>query len=90
MKSVIAVIGLPTDVNSSFERGPAKAPSAIRDALWSERGNLSCSNGMEIGADIALEDHGNLSLSENAQSDDLIIRNAVAKVLGSGPIKVLA
>jgi arginase len=89
MKPVIAVIGLPTDVNSSFERGPAKAPSAIRDALWSERGNLSCSNGMEIGADIALEDHGDLSLSENAQSDDLIIRNAVAKVLDNGAVPFL-
>jgi arginase len=45
MKPMIALIGLPTDVNSSFERGPASAPSVIREALWSDRGNLACSNG---------------------------------------------
>ncbi len=89
MRPVITMIGLPTDVNSSFERGPATAPSAIRDALWSERGNLACSNGMEIGVDIRLEDQGDLPLSEQTPSDDLLIRDAVSRVAEDGAIPFL-
>ncbi|NCU12903.1 MAG: agmatinase, partial [Sphingomonadaceae bacterium] len=44
---VIDLIGLPSDSNSSFERGPALAPNAIRRALWSDRGNLACEDGQE-------------------------------------------
>ena len=61
---VIDLIGLPSDSNSSFERGPALAPAAIRAALWSDRGNLACENGMEIGQDFELADRGDLPLRE--------------------------
>ncbi|MEQ1549310.1 MAG: agmatinase [Chakrabartia sp.] len=77
------LIGIPTDINSSFERGPAKAPGHIRAALWSDRGNLSCENGYEIGREIALNDVGDLALTETT-GDDAIIRDAVAKSLSSG------
>ena len=73
----IALIGLPTDVNSSFERGPAQAPAAIRSALWSDRGNLACSDGSEIGIDIAFDDLGDLPLTEVVESDDALISAAV-------------
>jgi arginase len=88
-KPIITVIGLPTDVNSSFERGSASAPSAIREALWSDRGNLSCGSGMEIGWDITLDDQGDLPLTEQTQSDDALIRAAVANALESGAIPLL-
>ena len=35
------LIGLPSDINSSFERGPALAPPLVRAALWSDRGNAA-------------------------------------------------
>ena len=79
------LIGLPTDCNSSFTRGPAAAPQAIRSALWSDRGNLAAEDGQEIGHDFLLEDRGDLPLTETA-GDDAIIRAAVAESLGAGAI----
>jgi arginase len=86
MKPIIALIGLPTDVNSSFERGPASAPSAIRKALWSERGNLACSNGLEVGHQISIQDLGDLPLTEDTAHDDNLIRNAVAQAIAAASI----
>lgn len=82
------LIGLPTDCNSSFARGPAAAPQAIRAALWSDRGNLAAEDGLEIGHDFMLEDRGDLPLTETA-GDDAIIRAAVAESLGVGAIPLL-
>jgi agmatinase len=77
------LIGLPTDCNSSFARGPAAAPEAIRRALWSDRGNLACEDGQEIGQDFLLEDRGDLPLTETP-TDDALIREAVTATLGAG------
>ena len=81
----IALIGLPSDSNSSFERGPAQAPAAIRAALWSDRGNLACQDGFEIGVDFALEDHGDLALTETA-ADDAVIAAAIEASIRSGAV----
>lgn len=84
----IALIGLPTDINSSFERGPAAAPSAIRAALFSDRGNMSCEDGSEVGVDFTLTDLGDLPLTE-ARNDDALIRNGVISAMDSGAIPLL-
>ena len=73
MKPLFHLIGLPTDCNSSFERGAALAPSAIRAALWSDRGNLACENGMEVGIDFRIDDRGDLLLDESSQDDTRIL-----------------
>ena len=82
------LIGLPTDCNSSFARGPAAAPAAIRAALWSERGNLAAEDGQEIGHDFLLEDRGDLALTETA-ADDAAICAAVAESLAKGAVPLL-
>jgi arginase len=84
----IALIGLPTDINSSFERGPASAPAAIRAALFSDRGNMSCEDGSEVGVDFTLDDQRDLPLTEGP-SDDGLIRASVAAALQSGAIPLL-
>lgn len=68
----IHLLGLPTDVNSSFLRGPAKAPPLIREALYSDRGNQASELGLEIGQDIDLVDEGDLILAETPADFDLI------------------
>ena len=79
MKPAIHLIGLPTDINSSFERGPAIAPAAIRAALSSDRGNASTESGLEIGIDIDLVDKGDLPLTDSdVAADDRSIADAVA------------
>ncbi len=85
---VIDLIGLPSDCNSSFERGPALAPDLIRRALWSDRGNSSCENGMEVGEHFTLADRGNLPLQECA-ADDALITEAVGTSLASGAIPLI-
>jgi len=83
------LIGLPTDCNSSFSRGPAAAPGAIRAALWSDRGNLAAEDGQEIGHDFLLEHRGDLPLTEATPADDELIRAAVTESLQAGAIPLL-
>lgn len=82
----IRLFGLPTDINSSFERGAAGGPAAIRAALWSDRGNMASELGGEIGDDIALTDNGDLPLTENTAEDDAAIRRHVAVLREDGEV----
>lgn len=82
----IRLFGLPTDINSSFERGAAAGPAAIRAALWSDRGNMASELGPEIGTDIALTDDGDLPLTEDTAQDDAAIRRHIAYVREDGEI----
>ena len=83
----IHLIGLPTDVHSSFLRGPARAPAAIRAQLASEHGNLASERGSEIGLEIDLVDRGDLPLAEGSGDDRLIV-DGVAQSLRQGAIPV--
>src|SRR5215813_3357274 len=46
----VALIGIPWDENSSFMRGAAKAPPAIRAAFKSESANLWSETGIDFGS----------------------------------------
>lgn len=88
MTPTFHLIGLPTDSNSSFARGPAAAPAAIRAALWSDRGNLAAEDGQEIGIDFLLEDRGDLPLAETV-ADHATIRGGVTDSLNAGAVPLL-
>lgn len=88
MTTPIRLIGLPTDRNSSFLRGPANAPAAIRDALFSDAGNAASESGAEIGREIVIDDLGDLPLAEEA-GDDALIEQAVARAIGDGHAPLL-
>jgi agmatinase len=68
----VHLLGLPTDRHSSFLRGPAKAPAAIRAALFSDSSNLAAENGLELGADVTWTDDGDVALQERDGDDELI------------------
>lgn len=72
----VRLIGLPTDSHSSFLRGAASAPAAIRAALASDHANMACESGLELGAGIALDDRGDLALNEDAGDFDRIVAAA--------------
>jgi agmatinase len=81
------LIGLPTDSHSSFLRGPAQAPDAIRAALASDHANMATERGAELGRDITFEDHGNLPLDESDGDVGRISAAAsVAAKAGTTPI----
>ena len=62
-KDQVAVLGLPNDEGSSFLRGCALAPPLIREAFYSDHGNLTSESGMDLGKQPRLVDTGDLDLS---------------------------
>jgi len=58
----VTLLGAPSDANSSFLRGAAQAPAAIRAALHSESANLWSESGVDLGAQGVLRDGGDLDL----------------------------
>jgi agmatinase len=84
-KRRVELVGLPTDVHSSFLRGPALAPPLIRAALWSPHGNAASERGLELGAEIDLHDRGDLDLREEPE-DDARITRAIAEICAAGAV----
>lgn len=83
----VALLGLPTDQHSSFLRGAAKAPPAIRAALHSSHSHLTASNGRVLDADL-LHDLGDAPLREDEGDFDRMVE-AVRAAFAQGPAVVL-
>ena len=60
---MVAVLGIPWDENSSFLRGSALAPGAIRQVLRSGSGNWCCERGMDLSQISDWCDTGDLDFS---------------------------
>ena len=58
------LLGVPFDENSSYQRGSAAAPPLIRDALRCDSSNTWTELGVDIGAEGAYKDAGDLTLSD--------------------------
>lgn len=87
-KASVALIGAPTDIHSSFMRGPAAAPAAIRAALASDHANSFAEDGTDIGTDVDMHDVGDLCLTE-AHGDDALIEAAVTEAALSGAMPLI-
>lgn len=83
--ATIRLIGLPTDSHSSFLRGAAGGPAAIRAALVSDHSNMAAECGLEIGKDTTLEDAGDLPLDESPDDVERI-RGAGAQAVRDGVV----
>jgi len=79
------LLGLPYDASSSYQRGAAEAPRAIRDALWSPSANSWTELGVNIGAEGIITDAGDLELA-NCKPPDArrTIETGVARLLAMG------
>ena len=62
MPDTVALIGIPFDEYSSFMRGPAKAPSAIRQTLHNGASNWFAENGVNLDTHPLFRDLGDLTL----------------------------
>jgi len=62
MPETVALIGIPFDEYSSFMRGSAKAPQAIRQTLHNGASNLFAENGVDLGGHPLFHDLGDLTL----------------------------
>ena len=68
-----ALVGVPSDRNSSFLRGSAAAPRAIRAVLFSPAGNMFTEGGVNLAGRI--DDRGDLPLNEG-DGDFALIESA--------------
>jgi arginase len=82
----VGLLGLPTDSHSSFVRGAAKGPPAIRAALHSPHAHLTATNGLSM--DAVLRDLGDVAVAEDA-GDFERMTAAVAEAFRAGPAVVL-
>ena len=84
----LALLGLPWDRSSSFERGAAAAPPHIRRALWSPSTNSATEAGVDIEP-ATLDDHGDLALGEDPAEARQAIERGVAAILAAGGVPLL-
>lgn len=78
------LLGLPYDASSSFLRGAAVAPPVIRQALHSPAGNPWTETGVDLGADGALGDAGDVPLGTSGAEVRAKIEASVRTLLESG------
>jgi arginase len=80
-----ALLGVPYDASSSYQRGTAGAPVLIREALWSEAGNTWTEAGIDL-KDGCLDDEGDLGFTDREPGADARARieEAVGSILDSG------
>ena len=67
---MVAIVGVPSDENSSFLRGPAQASGQIRQVLHSGSSNLCAENGHDLGQEPRLLDVGDMPLGPGTWQAD--------------------
>lgn len=82
----ICVLGIPFDENSSFRRGPALAPSRIRESYFSHSSNLWTEQGIDLGSIGGLYDMGDVDDMGDLECSDIpsffdVITNTVDTLL---------
>ncbi|MFN8582526.1 MAG: agmatinase [Gemmatimonadaceae bacterium] len=82
------LIGVPYDAKSSFARGPALGPAAIRSALHSPAGNSYSEDSIEVLSPRILGDVGDIVV-EGVEYPLEPIRRAVVGVIDSGSVPVV-
>jgi len=70
----VVLLGVPSDANSSYLRGCAAAPAAIRAALWSESTNSWTETGIDLARAELLADAGDVDLGAEPEDFGAIER----------------
>jgi arginase len=81
--AAVCLIGIPSDENSSFLRGAAGGPAAVREALRCGASNLCAENGIDLGCSNHFSDAGNIGSPDN-QPDFRKIRERVGEIIDEG------
>jgi arginase len=83
------LVGVPTDRNSSYLRGPASAPAAIRKVLFSGASNLTSESGVALDGGARMVDTGDLALTETDADLEVIESAFRSDSLGGRPFLAL-
>ena len=84
----LALLGILWDEYSSFLRGPAEAPPAIRQALHSDASNLCSELGVDFGNEPRFVDLGDREIP-SGEEGYMSIEGHVAKVLADGAMPLI-
>jgi len=84
----VALIGINSDVHSSYRRGPASAPEIIRKALHCGSANLCSELGVDLDTSPGFVDVGDSPCANDAQGF-LEIENHIRKVLERGALPLI-
>jgi agmatinase len=82
-KNDVVLVGVCSDANSSFMRGAAAAPAAIREVLHSGASNLWSELGVDIGTHPGFHDIGDLHVGETVE-EFLAIEDHIAEIIKPG------
>jgi arginase len=77
-QGMVVVLGVPSDVRSSFQRGPAEAPARIRHVLHAGSTNLCSEDGTDLAEEGRFKDLGDIELGTVAELENLIEQSVVA------------
>ena len=77
-KNGVAVLGIPSDENSSYMRGPLLGPQRIRETLHCGSANMTTERGHDLGADTRWQHVGDLALDNGAAARDQITAGVAA------------
>lgn len=80
----ISLLGIPFDAHSSYLRGPAQAPKAIREALYSDSSNLWTEDGIDLDRKGSFHDAGDVVMPEDGSAAFTAIEAAVKQTLELG------
>lgn len=84
----VSLLGIPHDENSSYLRGAAEAPGAVRRELFCEASNRWSETGVDLGAPGRLVDRGDVRFDEGVDAWEVIERE-VWLALEFGPLVCL-
>jgi agmatinase len=85
----VSLLGVPWEDHSSFLRGCAGAPRAIRAALCDDSSNPSTESGLDLGSDARFRDEGDVEIPSGDDAALSAIEKGVEARLASGA-RVLA
>jgi agmatinase len=80
----VSLLGIPYDANSSYLRGAADAPPRIREALFSDAGNLWTEDGQDLGQPGLFHEAGDLKLPLAVEPAFAAIEQAVHALVDTG------
>jgi arginase len=80
----ISLLGIPFDANSSYLRGPAQAPKAIREELYSGSSNLWTEDGIDLGRPNTFHDAGDVVFPDDDAAAFAAIETTVDRTLKLG------
>lgn len=84
----VALIGILSDENSSFEKGAARAPGVIRRAFHSESSNQSSELGVDLSGNPRFIDVGDRQGASSTR-DFLAIETDIDQILASGAVPLV-